>query len=205
VDARRWAVRGGLAPLVLVLAIVSALVVDEPGRIAFASIDAHAATGHARHPGTGSDGHRIASSDPCAGQATAAAPSKRASARVSTRRRAPQAVARSTASMMACVPAVAFQARAILVRGRIRTAFLINVAAEPGSATLVGVARCSVQGRPGVPAWLDCAYPCRAQQVTVQVRLPRHRIFTATIPVVAPAPPVGRRSPVAVSPPRRRG
>jgi hypothetical protein len=67
----------------------------------------------------------------------------------------------------------------------VRTAFLINIAEVPGSATIVGASGCSVEARPGVPAWLDCRYDRRTTAVTVQVRLRDHRLFTTTLPVVA--------------------
>jgi len=150
----------------------------------------HDSDGHGDHDGGhgddghGDDGHDVRV-DACGTPVTR--PHGRRHSHATTTAPASKAPSRATATstVVTCLPAVAFQVRATSARGRVRTAFLINIAEVRGSATIVGASGCSVEARPGVPAWLDCRYDKRATQVTVQVRLRDHRLFTTTLPVVA--------------------
>ena len=83
------------------------------------------------------------------------------------------------------VPAVAFQQRATLAGGRLRTAVLVNVAEPGGTASVAGAPGCSATAVPGVPTWIDCAYGGPAATVTVHVTLSDGRVFAdSELPVV---------------------
>ena len=214
--ARRWAVRGVLAPAVLVLALVVALLVEDASGTALASTARHTTIGaYAAGPPPRPVPSREGTGDPCGAAATSASPPRRSQAvgptrriptrRIRTKRRpTPMPSPGAAPDVVTCVPAVAFQVRAVVVRGRIRTAFLVNIAEVPGTARLVDLVGCTAQAAPGIPAWLDCGYPGRAQQVTVEVRLRDGRTYSTRLPVVR----IGRRPHAAsgaVSPQRRPG
>lgn len=77
-------------------------------------------------------------------------------------------------------PAVSFTERVPVVDGRIRTAVLVDPAAPPGTASVVGAVGCAVPARAGVTAWLDCPYAAQ-RTVTIAVTLSDGRRFTHTV------------------------
>ena len=88
-------------------------------------------------------------------------------------------------SVSSAIPVVAFQQRATLVGGRLRTAVLVNAADPAGTASLAGIPGCSAAAAPGAPAWIDCAYDGTAATVTVRVTLSDGRSFAQSgVPVV---------------------
>ncbi len=79
------------------------------------------------------------------------------------------------------VPTVAFTEKITLANGRVRTAVLVNIAEDEGTATIVGLDRCSATATPGVPVWLDCAYSGGAGSLTVLVTLEDGLRYTHTV------------------------
>jgi hypothetical protein len=79
------------------------------------------------------------------------------------------------------VPVVAFTERVSVVAGHVRTPVLVNASAPAGTASIAGVPGCTVTARPGVVAWLDCAYPERDGELTVRVELASVIVYTHTV------------------------
>lgn len=90
-----------------------------------------------------------------------------------------------TGTMVASVPAVAFQEHLRVVDGRLHTAVLVNASQPTGRAHVSQLPGCTATLEPGVPAWLDCDYSGRGP-VTIDVTLAdgRHTTHTA-VPVVS--------------------
>jgi hypothetical protein len=83
----------------------------------------------------------------------------------------PVAPAPAAGGVSISVPAVAFTEQIALADGRVRTAVLVNIAERGGTGSIVGLPGCFVTAKPGVPAWLDCAYGGGTGPLTVAVTL----------------------------------
>jgi hypothetical protein len=79
------------------------------------------------------------------------------------------------------VPVVAFTEHVDVTAGRLRTPIIVNESGSTGVASVVGLAGCSVPAKAGVVAWLDCAYPARDGELTVQVALAGGVVYTHTV------------------------
>jgi len=81
----------------------------------------------------------------------------------------------------ATVPVVAFTEHVTVTDGRLRTPVLVSTSAPTGVASVVGLSGCSVPARPGVVAWLDCAYDGDGSALTVRVELAGGVVYTHTV------------------------
>jgi len=79
------------------------------------------------------------------------------------------------------VPVVAFTEHLTVTEGRLRTPVLVSTSAPTGVASVVGLTGCSVAARPGVVAWLDCAYDGDGSALTVKVELAGGVVYTHTL------------------------